>query len=129
MYTTSNSTCTTSTSSPQSSDDTQSSMGPMESASKGNNDLFDTMIKLSILFAFCMITTLFSSTCYFIGAIIQSENMYSIMNFFITLDTFVNIVCFVLTFSFNRYYYIIICHCCHIQCKNCMLRLNKSNQS
>ena len=71
-----------------------------------------------ILVSISVITSVGSGTLLLYGIIDfdQSRNFYVIANLFITLDTFINALCFMLQFSFNNKVYLRLCFCCHQLC-------------
>ena len=69
-----------------------------------------------------------ASTFLLVGSLIQSstENFVE-ANFLIILDAFINAICFMLQFSFNRNYYSKLCKFCHKRCKNYISESNQVN--
>ena len=76
---------------------------------------------MTILVTVSVITTLATSVIFFLGAWSNSPIFFVISNLFIAFDGFVNALCFMLQFSFNKRYYFLICRCCHIQCQSCVV--------
>ena len=76
---------------------------------------------MTILVSISVVTTLLTSVVFILGAVNGSSTFFVVSNFFISIDGFVNALCFMLQFSFNKKYYFFICRCCHIQCQSCVV--------
>ena len=67
-------------------------------------------------------STFIASTTMLIGAIEQSTQLYVYANLILVLDTFLNAICFMLQFKFNKIMYFKICGCCHFNCYKFMTK-------
>ena len=67
-------------------------------------------------------STFIASTTMLMGAIDQSIQLYVYANLILVFDTFLNAICFMLQFKFNKIIYFKICGSCHFNCYKCMTK-------
>ena len=86
-----------------------------------SEELFETTIKLVILVCLSLFTT-FITICFYFYGFSQPWKTHRYLtiyvNFFISIDTFVNAICFMLQFNFNDKYYKFCCKLCQRKCQN-----------